>query len=205
MGQKDPLSNYENYLIEQGILNQDLIDAYRKEFLEEIETGLDTTFAEEEVTPNTEEEITDIYAPYQPDNALPHAADIETGDRELRLVDAIKEGLEQGMEQHPSLVIMGQDVAEYGGVFKITEGFVEKFGKDRVRNTPITEFNFGGRLWIEHCQAQSRCRDAIFRLCHLRIQPNCEQLGQESLSLGANCRCCGKNANGRGRASGTFS
>ncbi|NBX64890.1 MAG: dehydrogenase, partial [Bacteroidetes bacterium] len=143
-GKKDPLSNYENYLIEQGILNQDLIDAYRKEFLVEIETGLDTTFAEEEVTPNTEEEITDIYAPYQPNNALPHAADIETGDRELRLVDAIKEGLEQGMEQHPSLVIMGQDVAEYGGVFKITEGFVEKFGKDRVRNTPITESSILG-------------------------------------------------------------
>lgn len=143
-GKKDPLSNYENYLIEQGILNQDLIDAYRKEFLEEIETGLDTTFAEEEVTPNTEEEITDIYAPYQPNNALPHATDIETGDRELRLVDAIKESLEQGMEQHPSLVIMGQDVAEYGGVFKITEGFVEKFGKDRVRNTPITESSILG-------------------------------------------------------------
>lgn len=143
-GKKDPLSNYENYLIEQGILNQSLIDAYRKEFLEEIETGLESTFSEEEITPNTIEELTDIYAPYQPSNEWPKSTEIETGDRELRLVDAIKEGLEQGMEQHPSLVIMGQDVAEYGGVFKITEGFVEKFGKDRVRNTPITESSILG-------------------------------------------------------------
>lgn len=143
-GKKDPLSNYENYLIEEGILNPDLIDAYRKEFLEEIEMGLETTFAEEEVTPVTEEEISDIYAPYHPTNILPQAADIEPGERELRLVDAIKEALDQGMEQHPSLVIMGQDVAEYGGVFKITEGFLEKFGKDRVRNTPITESSILG-------------------------------------------------------------
>ncbi len=141
---KDPLTNYENYLIAEGILNQELIDAYRKEFQEEIETGLDATFAEEEVVPNTEEELSDMYAPFQQPSDISLIDKVEDTHRELRLVDAIKEGLEQGMDRHSSMVIMGQDVAEYGGVFKITEGFVEKFGKDRVRNTPITESSILG-------------------------------------------------------------
>lgn len=141
---KDPLTNYENYLIAEGILNQELIDAYRKEFQEEIETGLDSTFAEEEVVPNTEEELSDMYAPFQQPSDISLIDKVEDTHRELRLVDAIKEGLEQGMDRHSSMVIMGQDVAEYGGVFKITEGFVEKFGKDRVRNTPITESSILG-------------------------------------------------------------
>ncbi|MBM3938413.1 MAG: dehydrogenase [Sphingomonadales bacterium] len=141
---KDPLTNYENYLIAEGILNQELIDAYRKEFQEEIETGLDATFAEEEVVPDTEEELSDMYAPFQQPSDISIIDKVEDSHRELRLVDAIKEGLEQGMDRHSSMVIMGQDVAEYGGVFKITEGFVEKFGKDRVRNTPITESSILG-------------------------------------------------------------
>lgn len=141
---KDPLTNYENYLIAEGILNQELIDAYRKEIQEEIETGLDATFAEEEVVPNTEEELSDMYAPFQQPSDISIVDKVEDTHRELRLVDAIKEGLEQGMDRHSSMVIMGQDVAEYGGVFKITEGFVEKFGKDRVRNTPITESSILG-------------------------------------------------------------
>ncbi|MFM6952052.1 MAG: thiamine pyrophosphate-dependent enzyme [Bacteroidota bacterium] len=141
---KDPLTNYENYLIAEGILNQELIDAYRKEFQEEIETGLDATFAEEEVVPNTEEELSDMYAPFKQPSDISIVDKVEDTHRELRLVDAIKEGLEQGMDRHSSMVIMGQDVAEYGGVFKITEGFVEKFGKDRVRNTPITESSILG-------------------------------------------------------------
>src|SRR5699024_7536234 len=66
---------------------------------------------------------------------------VEPGEKKhtLRLVDAISEGLRQSMERHDDLVIMGQDIAEYGGVFKVTEGFVEQFGKERVRNTPICE------------------------------------------------------------------
>lgn len=141
---KDPLTNYENYLIAEGILNQKLIDSYRKEFQEEIETGLDATFAEEEVVPKTEEELSDMYAPFHQTSDISMVDKVEDTHRELRLVDAIKEGLEQGMDRHSSMVIMGQDVAEYGGVFKITEGFVEKFGKNRVRNTPITESSILG-------------------------------------------------------------
>jgi 2-oxoisovalerate dehydrogenase E1 component len=143
-GKKDPLSNYENYLLKKGILSPTQIEQYRQEFMQEIETGLETTFAEEEVVPDLQEELSDMYAPYSGPEDLPTMDQPEGDHRELRLVDAIKEGLEQGMERHASMVIMGQDVAEYGGVFKITEGFLEKFGKGRVRNTPITESSILG-------------------------------------------------------------
>ena len=109
----------------------------------EIESGLEATFAEEEVIPDLAEELRDMYAPFECPNDIDSGELPPASDRELRLVDAIKEGLEQSMERHEDLVIMGQDVAEYGGVFKITEGFVEKFGKGRVRNTPITESPIG--------------------------------------------------------------
>lgn len=142
---KDPLMNYENYLIKEGVLSAELIVQYRTEFSKEIERGLENVFAEAEVTPKLEEELSDIYAPFDEENCgLPLADDNKSENREIRLVDAIKEGLEQAMERHGTLVIMGQDVAEYGGVFKITEGFVAKFGKGRVRNTPITESSILG-------------------------------------------------------------
>ncbi len=143
-GKKDPLINYESYLRELGILTDAIVDQYKKEFLAEIEAGLEATFAEEEVVPDLAEEMDDMYAPVEFADDFQCLDSAPESDRELRLVDAIKEGLEQSMERHDNLVIMGQDVAEYGGVFKITEGFVEKFGKGRVRNTPITESSILG-------------------------------------------------------------
>ena len=143
-GKKDPLSNYETYLRELGILSDAIIDQYKKEFLAEIEVGLEATFAEEEVVPDLAEEMNDMYAPFEFADDFQCLYSAPESDRDLRLVDAIKEGLEQSMERHDNLVIMGQDVAEYGGVFKITEGFLEKFGKGRVRNTPITESSILG-------------------------------------------------------------
>ena len=141
---KDPLTNYQEYLLKEGVITQEIIEQYKSEFLQEIELGLETTFAEEEVVPNLEEELSDMFAPFDAPQDLDCGNIAPDSDRELRLVDAIKEGLEQSMERHSTLVIMGQDVAEYGGVFKITEGFVEKFGKERVRNTPITESSILG-------------------------------------------------------------
>lgn len=141
---KDPLTNYQEYLLKEGVITQEIIEQYKSEFLQEIELGLETTFAEEEAVPNLEEELSDMFAPFDAPQDLDCGNIAPDSDRELRLVDAIKEGLEQSMERHSNLVIMGQDVAEYGGVFKITEGFVEKFGKERVRNTPITESSILG-------------------------------------------------------------
>ncbi len=131
---KDPVENFQNWLLAEGVIDDDFVTNSRKAIDEEIEAGLKHAFDEAEVTPNTAEEIKDVYAPYS-------TAPIVPGDakREMRVVDAVSDGLREGMRHHDNLVIMGQDVAEYGGVFKITDGFVDEFGKHRVRNTPLCE------------------------------------------------------------------
>ncbi|MBL7812863.1 MAG: dehydrogenase E1 component subunit alpha/beta [Bacteroidetes bacterium] len=136
---KDPIENYETWLIELGYLTKEDAAKIRNEWLQSLETGLEEVFAEAEIVPDSAEELADMYAPFTGHEAAPSG-----GESEKRLVDAISDGLRQSMERHSQLVIMGQDVAEYGGVFKITEGFVEQFGKDRVRNTPITESSILG-------------------------------------------------------------
>jgi len=134
-GEKDPVINFETYLESIGLLTEDGINATRKEFKTMINQKLDEVFALPDIVANLEEELEDVYAPFeQPTSAPPQG-----GDRELRFVDACKEGLEQAMEQDDELVIMGQDIAGYGGVFKVTDGFLDKFGAGRVRNTPICE------------------------------------------------------------------
>ncbi|WP_066759324.1 alpha-ketoacid dehydrogenase subunit alpha/beta [Crocinitomix algicola] len=132
---KDPVDNYEKYLIDQNILSQDKVDEIRKGIKKEIQDELEIAYAEPNITPNTQVEISDVYAPYQPKIITPNSS----AKTEKRFVDAISDGLKQAMEKHDDLIVMGQDIAEYGGVFKVTEGFVEQFGKDRVRNTPICE------------------------------------------------------------------
>ena len=131
---KDPLENYRSFLIEQDILSEAIDEAFKAEIKQEIDEALDRAGAEEAIIPSESEELNDVYQKdvYQ---------DFSPNDKteELRLIDAISEGLKQSMERHEDLVIMGQDIAEYGGAFKITDGFVEAFGKDRVRNTPICE------------------------------------------------------------------
>ncbi|MGB3606991.1 alpha-ketoacid dehydrogenase subunit alpha/beta [Psychroserpens sp.] len=131
---KDPLENFENFLKEQGILTEEQDAQYKEEIQLEINTHLKLAFDEEPIVPNIETELGDVYKSFDFKAVAPNS---ET--EELRLIDAISEGLRQSMEKHADLVIMGQDIAEYGGVFKITEGFVDVFGKERVRNTPICE------------------------------------------------------------------
>ncbi len=137
--EKDPILNYEKYLIDQNIITQEWISERKKEILLGIEKDLDDVFEEEEIIPNITEETQDIYAP----EIINHVKPAGT-TRELRLVDALREGLDQAMEKHETLVLMGQDIADYGGVFKITDGFLDKYGKGRVRNTPITESSILG-------------------------------------------------------------
>jgi 2-oxoisovalerate dehydrogenase E1 component len=134
-GKKDPLKNYEKYLLDEAVLTEDLIEKYRAEIKHEIEDGLEQAFAEPKIVPNTEEEYHDLYAPF--DN-LPIKT-YSVGSKNKRLVDAISDGLRESMLRHPNLVLMGQDIADYGGVFKVTEGFMEEFGAARVRNTPLCE------------------------------------------------------------------
>jgi len=134
---KDPLKNFEEYLITQEVLTDALIVKIKDETKQLVEDELQIAYAAQALTPDTDEEIKDVYAPINPGNK--YAIDTSPNSRELRMIDAIKEGLYQSMQQHDNLILMGQDIAEYGGAFKITEGFVQQFGKGRVRNTPLCE------------------------------------------------------------------
>lgn len=146
--QKDPVMNFEKYLLEQAILTEEKKEEIRLQIREEIESELKPGLETSPVIPNTDEEVNDVYAKRSlvndgsPINIIDNSKR-STVDRrpstEKRFIDAISEGLKQSMVRHPNLILMGQDIAEYGGVFKITEGFVQEFGKDRVRNTPLCE------------------------------------------------------------------
>ena len=131
---KDPISNYANYLKDIGVLSDEIDEDYKKAIKKEIDDHWAITQAEPELVADLEEELNDVYAPYTFEEINPSEE-----KENIRVIDAISQALSQSMERHDNLVIMGQDIAEYGGAFKITEGFVEKFGKDRVRNTPICE------------------------------------------------------------------
>lgn len=133
-GAKDPLVNFQEFLMNEGVLDiaQELI--FKEEIVHDINDSLEKAYAEPKIIPDVTTELSDVYKPFNYEEVAPN----ETFE-EIRLIDAISQGLKQSMERHEDLVIMGQDIAEYGGVFKITEGFVEQFGKDRVRNTPICE------------------------------------------------------------------
>ncbi|MEJ5993435.1 dehydrogenase E1 component subunit alpha/beta [Pedobacter sp. Du54] len=131
---KDPVKTFEAYLLAQNILNEDLIPQLKTEIKKEIEWEVEAAFDEEEPMANQTTEVADMYFPYQQE--VVHPSDEQT---EKRYLDAITEGLREGMKHFDNLVIMGQDIAEYGGAFKITDGFVDEFGKARVRNTPICE------------------------------------------------------------------
>ena len=131
---KDPISNFESYLLDKKIITTKDIEDYKQTVSAEIQEGLQTAFDEPVISPDLETELLDVYKPFEYIAVNPASK-----QKEKRFIDAISEGLKQSMELHTDLVIMGQDIAEYGGVFKITENFVELFGKSRVRNTPICE------------------------------------------------------------------
>jgi len=132
---KDPISNYESFLLEEGMLTEEMVAEIKADFSDEINTNLQLAFDEPGVSSIESKELKEVYQDFDYQNIEPKSNQTEN----IRFVDAISKGLEQSMYRHNELIIMGQDVADYGGVFKITEGFVPKFGKSRVRNTPICE------------------------------------------------------------------
>lgn len=131
---KDPLRNFEEYLLEQNILTENSITEIRSAFKKQIDSEVEAAFTEQEPEANAQHELSDMYYPYE---ATPFPP--SNSSSEKRYLDAITDGLREGMRRHANLVLMGQDIAEYGGAFKITDGFVSEFGKARVRNTPICE------------------------------------------------------------------
>jgi len=155
---KDPVANYEAWLLEQQVLTEEMVSRMREEIRQYIESELEPVLEHRRIVPDTAAEIRDVYAVYaartpspemafapgtDPDQApVPVAGEGGNGPGnapQKRLIDAISEALRQSMQQHPGLILMGQDIAGYGGAFKITEGFMNEFGKERVRNTPLCE------------------------------------------------------------------
>lgn len=136
---KDPLSNFERYLLDQNVLRPEWVPQMRAEFTTLIESEIERVFSEPDIIPDAAVELADMYKPHNVPTFQP--SNISTTKR---YIDAISDALKQSMHNFNNLVIMGQDIAEYGGAFKITQGFVEEFGKARVRNTPICESGIVG-------------------------------------------------------------
>lgn len=134
-GKKDPVNTFERFLLEEGVLTEDMIEGLRADIKKEIEAGLEVAFAETSPAIDTAKELRELYQPV----SIQDTSDAAGAATNKRLIDAISDGMRLAMRKHQNLVLMGQDIADYGGVFKITEGFVEEFGKARVRNTPLCE------------------------------------------------------------------
>lgn len=143
--QKDPIKNFEDFLFGEGLLDHEGIEKIRKERLDILNIAIEKVFNEPEIIPDLDHELSELYAPFG--SELTSAEGESPEKTTLRLIDAVKNALDQALEKHPDLVIMGQDIAEYGGAFKATEGLSEKYGRHRVRNTPITESSILGAAY----------------------------------------------------------
>ncbi len=132
---KDPVQNYEQFLISEKLITEELIEEIKAQIQKDINNALDTAFAEEDIKSSSDQELADMYSPFNFEEQSP----ANGATTNIRMVDAISDGLKQSMQKYPNTIVMGQDIAEYGGVFKITDGFINEFGKERVRNTPICE------------------------------------------------------------------
>lgn len=131
---KDPIANFESYLLYEQVMRPEWPKIIRDEYTKMIDAEIEKALSEPDIVPNVNSEVADMYKPY----GLPAFAQPGTSTKR-RYIDAISDALRLSMRKYSNLVIMGQDIAEYGGAFKITQGFVEEFGRDRVRNTPICE------------------------------------------------------------------
>lgn len=161
---KDPVDSYQDFLMEEGILSIEKIDQLKTDIKKEINDALEFAYAEEDIIPDTEKEYNSLFAPFE-NKAITPNSDKKT---EKRFIDAISDGLRESMERHSNLVLMGQDIADYGGVFKVTEGFTDLFGKERVRNTPLCESSIVGSalgLSLKGYKAMMEMQFADFVTC----------------------------------------
>ena len=131
---KDPVENYENYLLDSGVLNPEKIAAIKTELQAQIQQEWELAKSEEPLVSSISKELGDVYQNIDKE-IINYSEDV----KEMRFVDCLKEGLDQALQQHPKLLFMGQDVGAYGGVFKVSDGLITKYGKDRIRNTPLCE------------------------------------------------------------------
>ncbi len=198
---KDPVANFELFLKEEGILTEESIHHFRSEITKEIQAGLDLAFAEEKIIPNTADEIKDVFAHHITKDTL----NSNTSKTEKRFIDAISDGLKESLTKYPDLVIMGQDIAEYGGAFKVTEGMVEEFGKERIRNTPICESAIVGAglgLSIAGMKSVVEMQFADFVTCGFNQIVN--NLAKSHWRWGQNADVVVRMPTGAGAAAGPF-
>jgi 2-oxoisovalerate dehydrogenase E1 component len=198
---KDPVDNYEQFLLKEKIISQEEIDDLRASIKADINKGL--KLAGEDIYPevNTEQQMADLFLPFN-SKALAPKSDKKSSKR---YVDAISDGLKQSFEKYPELVIMGQDVADYGGVFKITEGFVDQFGKDRIRNTPLCEsaiIGIGLGMSIKKQKSVIEMQFADFVTCGFNQIVN--NLAKSHYRWGQNADVVVRMPTGAGVAAGPF-
>lgn len=161
---KDPVDNFELWLLDQKIITPDMVLETRDALKREINDALKIAYETPDITPSTAQEVNDIFKPFSNAEIKPNSDSTEN----KRLIDAISDGLKESMKRHPKLVLMGQDIAKYGGVFKVTENFVDEFGADRVRNTPLCEsaiIGAGLGLSIKGWKAMVEMQFADFVTC----------------------------------------
>ena len=198
---KDPVDNYENYLLQEKIIKEEEILAIKTKIKQLIADELEIAFAEPKISVSTEKEIADVYAPYVQKVIAP----VNSNKTNKRFIDAISDGLKQAMQRHPNLVLMGQDIAEYGGVFKVTDGFVQEFGKERVRNTPLCEsaiIGSGLGLSITGNKAMCEMQFADFVTCGFNQIVN--NLAKIHYRWGQNADVVVRMPTGAGVAAGPF-
>lgn len=198
---KDPLLNFEAFLIKEYVLDETKIAAYKAQIKKEIEDALKIADNEPIISSTIEQELADVYSPYHFIETTP--ATSAASDK--RTIDAISDGLRLAMKKHDKLVLMGQDIADYGGVFKITDGFMEEFGKGRVRNTPLCEsaiVGIGLGLSIKGWKAMVEMQFADFVTCGFNQIVN--NLAKSHYRWGQNADVVVRMPCGGGVAAGPF-
>ena len=197
---KDPLSNYEMFLKEEGILTDEIESEYRNELKEHIQSSFDIAQNEPLITSDEDKEENDVFAPH-----IQNVIEAHGKKKEIRFIDAIQQSLNQSMERYPGLVLMGQDIAEYGGAFKVTEGLVDLYGKGRVRNTPLCESAIVGAglgLSIKGMKAMVEMQFADFVTCGFNQIIN--NLAKIHWRWGQNADVVVRMPTGAGTAAGPF-
>ncbi len=199
---KDPITNFEQYLLGENVLSQNEIDDLKANLRNQINRDVEEAFNLPEPIADPEVELHDMFRPYKPET-IPASAKAKTTER--RYLNAISDGLRQAMRKHQNLVIMGQDIAEYGGAFKITDGFIYEFGAERVRNTPICESAIVGAalgLSINSYKAVMEMQFADFVTCGFNQIVN--NLAKTHYRWGANADVVIRMPTGAGTGAGPF-
>lgn len=198
---KDPVVNYENFLLAESVIDASTIEKIKEQIKQEINTDLDKAFNEAPIEASLQQELGDVYAPFTYVETKPN----NNSKTEKRFIDAISDAMKQSMEKYPELVLMGQDIAEYGGAFKVTDGFVAKFGKNRVRNTPLCEsaiLGAGLGLSINGMKAMVEMQFADF--VSEGMTQICNNLAKTHYRWGQNADVVVRMPTGGGTAAGPF-